>query len=265
MIWEDDKGEDDPAVAVLIAGQRYGSTKLRNNLMKNDPGGFLKGELGRLSMWGAAGAGSLIGLSIGVLLPYVVGERFGPFGVTLALIVTAAAVYCAICILERHCPWSLVNLKKGADAEDRVGHLLEYAMFAQNCAVAHGVTEIAKVGDIDHIIATPEGIWIIETKYKFVPRDELNDKLKRIAKNMKAVRKWACDEMKVEGCHVRGALVLAFEPKPLGKIEYDACGETIHAFTEKTLYTELIDRIRKEAQGEGPCNIAEPIWKLGKR
>ena len=233
--------------------------------MKKDPGAFLKGKLFRLSIWGAAGAGSLFGLSIGSLLYHVVGERFGPFGVPLAFVVTATAVYVAIRILERHVPWNLENLKKGADAEDRVGHLLEYAMFAENCAVAHNVTEIAQAGDIDHIIATPEGIWIIETKYTFVPPKELDEELKRIAKNMKAVRKWACDAMKVKGCLVRGALVLAFDPKKLGKTKYDACGETIDAFTEKTLCTGLIDRIRKEAQGEGPCKIAEPIWKLGKK
>ena len=234
--------------------------------MKKDPGAFLKGELGRLSMWGAAGAGSIIGLSIGTLLSYVVGERFGPFGVTLALVVTAAAVYFAIRILERHAPWSLVNLKKGADAEDRVGHLLEYAMFAEACAVAHNVTKIAGVeGDIDHIIATPKGIWIIETKYKLVPSEELDDKLKRIAKNMKAVRKWACGVMKVKQCLVRGALVLAFHPKKLGKTKYHAHGETIDAFTENTLCAGLIDKIRKEAQGAGTCTIAEPIWKLEKK
>ncbi len=233
--------------------------------MKKDPGGFLKGKLVQLSMWGAAGAGSLIGLSIGTLLSHVLGERFGFFGVTLALAVTAAAVYFAIRFLERRSSWNLENLKKGADAEDRVGHLLEYAMFAENCAVAHNVTEIAKAGDIDHIIATPKGIWVIETKYEFVPKKKFDGELKRIAKNMKAVRKWARDVMKVEGCPVRGALVLAFAPKALGKTEFDACGETIKAFTEKTICTGLIDSVREEAQGEGTCKIAQPVWKLGQK
>ncbi|MCY4098848.1 MAG: hypothetical protein OXF40_11410, partial [Rhodospirillales bacterium] len=51
--------------------------------------------------------------------------------------------------------WNFDNFRKGWKAENRVGQAIGYAVTAENCAVAHSVTEIAKVGDIDHIVATP--------------------------------------------------------------------------------------------------------------
>ena len=64
--------------------------------------------------------------------------------------------------------WGLENLSKGLDAEMKVGQIIEYAITDARCAVAHSVTSIAKVGDIDHIIATPAAIWVVETKYRWV-------------------------------------------------------------------------------------------------
>ena len=47
--------------------------------------------------------------------------------------------------------WRLENLSKGLNAETKVGQIIEYAITDARCAVAHSVTSIAKVGDIDHI------------------------------------------------------------------------------------------------------------------
>ena len=134
---------------------------------------------------------------------------------------------------------------------------IEYALAAPNCAVAHSVTSIAKVGDIDHLIATPEGIWVIETKYSKVRLKYFPSVLRSIAANTKSVRKqsWV-----PEGIKVRGGLVLAFDSK-FRKRNYSEASEDIRVFTPKLLQTEL----RKEARSEMCLDreIAEKIWDLG--
>ena len=82
------------------------------------------------------------------------------------------------------------NLEKGVDAETRVGQIVEYAITAENCAVAHSVTMIARVGDLDHIVATPVSVWVIETKYRRVSKKSFSKVLSRIAANTDAVRQW---------------------------------------------------------------------------
>ena len=52
-----------------------------------------------------------------------------------------------------------------AAAERNVGGLIEYGITAPGCAIAHSVTEIAEIGDIDHLVATPGCLWVVETKY----------------------------------------------------------------------------------------------------
>ena len=152
----------------------------------------------------------------------------------------------------------LDRLKKGTGAEERVGQLIEYGITAKDCAVAHSVTEIAKVGDIDHIVATPVGIWVIETKYRKVPRHVFSEVLGRIAANTDAVRKWA-----PAGTHVRGCLVLAYE-RGTGKRTYTRGNEKIAVYTEKTL-GDLRRELRNEARGgkQPDGQIATDVWNLG--
>ena len=62
--------------------------------------------------------------------------------------------------------WRLPDMKKGAHAQERVGQAIEFALTRERCAVAHRVQEIATVGDIDHLVATPNRLWVIETKHR---------------------------------------------------------------------------------------------------
>ena len=180
--------------------------------MMQSAGSFLRAKMVRLSMWGMLAAGMLLGLSTGLLL-LSVARWIGLLWVVVAYAAIAAAVFLAWRILDSG-RWDLDRLKKGMDAEERVGQLIEYGITARDCAVAHSVTEIAEVGDIDHIVATPAGIWVIETKYRKVPRRVFPDVLGRIAANTGAVRKWA-----PAGTHVQGCLVLAYE-RGTGKRTY---------------------------------------------
>ena len=54
------------------------------------------------------------------------------------------------------------NLAKGYVAERQIGRAQEQAVTAEGCAVAHNVTGILDSGDIDHIVATPSGVRVVE-------------------------------------------------------------------------------------------------------
>ncbi|MDE0505215.1 MAG: nuclease-related domain-containing protein, partial [Candidatus Poribacteria bacterium] len=158
--------------------------------------------------------------------------------------------------------WNLDNLKKGVDAETRVGKIIERAITANNCAVAHSVIEISKIGDIDHIVATPVAVWVIETKYQRVPQERFPKVLDRIAANMNAVRQWAPDRTTVRGC-----LVLAYENESVKKSRWgtnDNGGkEEIAVYARSSLDT-FEQEMRKEA-GKTPSldqQVAEELWRL---
>ena len=155
------------------------------------------------------------------------------------------------------------DIGKGLDAERSVGQAIDYAVAAPECAVAHNVTEIAKYGDIDHIVLTPARLWVIETKSGRVPNKEFRKARAQIAANVAAAREWAPDhgvQVPVQGC-----LVL-----PSGEVTardergYDdkASGEKILVEDRKSLVKKLRGESRgqQEADNEGVKNV----WGLGK-
>ena len=151
--------------------------------------------------------------------------------------------------------WSVANLEKGLDAEYRIGQVIEYALVPPGCAVAHGVTGIGVGGDIDHLVATPAGLWVLETKVRAVPRKRFPAVLDRIADNVRAIGDWAPD------IPVRGCLVL-LEPFE-GRRDYEAGdGTPVVGHDEKTLR----DALRAEALEEGPVDgrLARRVWALGR-
>ena len=112
------------------------------------------------------------------------------------------------------------------------------------------------VGDIDHLVATPRGLWVIETKHGRVPRPEFQETLRRIALNVQAVRDWA-PRMRVTGCLVF-ASVHGNPPKPT----YEWGTETIRCFESAT---SLMREVKAEAHWEGgSTEIAREVWRLGR-
>ena len=145
--------------------------------------------------------------------------------------------------------------EKGEDAEVRTDHAIEYAVTAPDCAVAHSVTEIARVGDIDHLVATPVRLWVIETKYRRVPPKQFPKVLQRLAANTTAVRASA-----PAGTPVRGCLVLARESR-INRKTYDSGNEPIAAHTPESLWRELRAETGRKREVDG--RVAADIWKLG--
>ena len=229
--------------------------------MRRNAGSFVRGKMLQLVMLGTAGAGVAIGLSIFPLfyaISDVINEWIGPLWAMVAYFATMVAVLITIWMLDRPSyRWNFENLRKSVKAETYVGQVVEYAITAENCAVAHSVTEIAKVGDIDHIVATPVGIWVIETKYKKVPGKTFSEVLRRIAVNTDAVRKWAPD-----GTLVRGCLVLAYENEnKIKKRNYSFNKEKIIVLNINLLMCNI--RSETRAKQSLDKRIAKDIWKLG--
>ena len=75
------------------------------------------------------------------------------------------AVLLGVALFKARRGWRLEDMRKGARAEESVGQAIEYALTSKRCAAAHHVEGIARIGDIDHLVATPRGLWVIETKH----------------------------------------------------------------------------------------------------
>lgn len=203
----------------------------------------------------------LIARHLGLLLPTCVagGVLAGVLLVQwlpqLYLTVATAVVVAGGYVWWRLGRRALSNLERGRDAEYRVGQVIEYALVPRECAVAHGVTEIAAVGDIDHLVGTRRGLWVIETKVRAVPPDRFPEVLDRIAQNVRAVEAWAA------GVPVRGCPVL-LEPF-YGKRDYEAKdGVPVVVHDEQSLR----DVLRAEVGEDGPVGpeLARRVWELGR-
>ena len=102
-------------------------------------------------------------------------------------------------------------------------------------------------------------VWVIETKYRRVPKTAFPKVLRRIAANTAAGRQWF-----PAGTPVRSGLVLACE----AAIKRGIC---FHGKAEIPVYTQnslgaLIREIQEEARGRQSLDthVAEDIWKLGR-
>ena len=72
-------------------------------------------------------------------------------GAPLWMLTVGGLVFVAVGAWRAFRGWRLRDMRTGAGAEERVGEAIEYALTRAGCAVAHGVTVIAREGDIDHL------------------------------------------------------------------------------------------------------------------
>lgn len=151
---------------------------------------------------------------------------------------------------------------RGFDAERRVGDLIEHALTQSGCAFAHDVKEaLGGNGNVDHIAMTPTGLWVIETKARWLSKRRFADALRQTATNVKRVRGHVRTDLPV-----RGALVIADPALEGYESENDWRGEPIMCLDTKSLWLLL----RKERQAgmavDEPAEVArvrELVWNLG--
>lgn len=226
--------------------------------MKRNPGEWLRERLlDRLfdvATLAGMGVGWLCGGGLALWLTLGAGVEAAAIGFVflagVGVLVVASYKY------KSKSPWRLPDMKKGACAEETVGQAIEYALTRGSCAVAHNVEQIARVGDIDHLVATPHKLWVIETKYGRVPRSEFREVLRRIARNVEGVRDWA-PGTRVTGCLVFGSQQVK-QPKPT----FTYGRETIQAFADPAA---LMRVLQKEAQKDADSqDVAREVWKLAR-
>lgn len=227
--------------------------------MKRNPGEWLRHRildrnLG-VALWATAGLMWLCG-AVSVL---VVAFGLMPLDQwSLLIVALPGVVFLAIALYLAKRGWRVGDMRKGARAEEAIGQAIEYALNRDACAVAHHVEDrgIARVGDIDHLVATPDGLWVVETKHGRILRSEFAETLRRIAVNVGSVRKWA------PGVRVTGCLVFASEQGKRPKPAYEHGNETIRVFADRqALMRELGQEVGRKG---GSPKLARRVWELGR-
>lgn len=240
------------AALQFVAGTRGGG-------LKRNPGAWLRDRLlDRLletGLLGMTGIGWFLGAGCVLWVTHGPGPAVPEWMAWSMLL--PAALFLGAALFKARRGWRLEDMRKGAGAEERIGQAVEYALTGQGCAVAHHVEDVAEVGDIDHLVATPRGLWVIETKHGRVPEREFPETLRRIALNVAGVRKWAPAGVRVTGC-----LVFAVEPKKRPKPTRKQGAETIRVFANPET---LAGKLRDEARAKGgDRSLARKVWRLGK-
>ena len=203
----------------------------------------------------AAGCGFVAGLAVGQAPHAITGGRFSwttaaAWGAVLGAI--AASWWASRVIARRR----VDGLETGGKAATCARQAIEHALTTPGCAVAHSVRSIARTGTIDHLVATPLRLWVIETKQDDVPQDQLPAVIRQVADHTSAVWKWA-----PPGTPVRGCLVLAKGAMP-GRRTCDYGHEPVVLHTPASLSRELEAEASQERMIDE--RVAAAVWELGR-
>ena len=71
----------------------------------------------------------------------------------------------------------------GLAAERRVGDRIEHALVRPGCAFAHDVKEaLGGSGNVDHVVLTPAGVWVVETKAGWLKKGPFKNALRQVGR-----------------------------------------------------------------------------------
>jgi len=154
---------------------------------------------------------------------------------------------------------------RGLEAERRVGSMLDYTLALPQCASAHDVREtLGLLGNIDHVVCTPQRVWVIETKSHYLERKKYPKALSQAARNARHVEKHLETSIPVQA-----ALVIAKYTKKEESKEHEqreSEGRPVRVFTPMGLCKVLREEIRQEpacADAGERSRVLKAIWKLG--
>ena len=227
---------------------------------KNTAGGWLRGEFLRR----IASAGMLFmavtGFGLGFLvrgLPAfeVAAESRASWAIVGAMLLTFGIFYV-------YCRRVDATWGRGLEAERQIGDLIEHAVAQRGRAFAHDVKEaLGGRGNVDHVVMTPAGIWVVETKSDWLSRRRFHQALRQVAENARRVRRHLETSLPV-----RGALVIAGRSNDSLEADYDWKGAPVKAFGAKKFWNEL--RIEREqvpanARSSETARVERLVWNLG--
>ena len=214
--------------------------------MRRNAGDWLWERIQDRAVMGGGLAMSGVAWLFGAALPAIGAPWWLAFSGGAVLVAWGATLW--------HRGWRLRDMKTGARAEQRIAQAIEYALTRDDCAVAHNVTELSGAGDIDHLVATPQRLWVLETKSGRIPQARFPGELARIAANIKRVRDWAGS-----GIEVTGALVFGHDGTEPVRPTYQSDGETIHCFGDADTLTRALQSRDRMPRTE----LGRRVWHLG--
>ena len=151
---------------------------------------------------------------------------------------------------------------RGLRAERRVGDVIEHALARPGCAFAHDVKEaLGGSGNVDHIVMTPAGIWVVETKSRRQRKRRFPPALRQAAYNARRVRRHLDTSLPV-----RAALVIADRWDRSLESRHDWSGEPVTAFGLRTFWLLLRAECGQGADGGSARDAArmeKTVWDLG--
>ena len=147
----------------------------------------------------------------------------------------------------------------GWAAERRVGDRIEHALVRPDCAFAHDVREVlGGGGNVDHVVLTPAGVWVVETKASWLEPERFQKALQQAARNAQRLREHLATQIPV-----RAALVIADSEEPY-EHECDWLGEEVIAFRLVSFWQRLGTECKSEAaDGSEQKKLRQLVWNLG--
>ena len=229
---------------------------------KNAAGGWVREQfLSRI-----ASAGMLFMAVVGCALGFSVRGLpvfDGPAGSSASWVVTGAMIL-AFGLFYAYGRRINATWGRGLEAERRIGDLIEHAVAQRGCAVAHDVKEaLGGRGNVDHVVMTPAGIWVVETKSGWLSKRRFRRALRQVAENVGRVRSHLETSLPV-----RGALVIADRSNDSLEAQYDGNGEAVQAFGAKKFWRVLSDE-REQTGADGGLprfemeRVERAVWNLG--
>ena len=225
---------------------------------KNAAGDWLRGEVLRriasASMFWMGMAGIVLGFMIGSLSVFDGSAGSRVSWVLAGMMIPAFLAFYVFC-RRVEATWG-----RGLQAERQVGDLIEHAVAQRGCAFAHDVKgALSGRGNVDHVVMTPAGIWVVETKSHWLSKRRFRQALFQVTENAGRVRHHLDTSLPV-----RGALVIADNDSL--EEEYDYNSEPVKVFGAK-MFWSLLRREREQDPALGPSSetarVEQLVWNLG--
>ena len=150
---------------------------------RREPGAFTRRRWNQKIFLSMAG----VGMTIGYLgSPYLDKLIIMTLGAEWIWVIRVTLPVIAVIVLERCLNKWDKSWLAGHIAERMVGDCINTVLTRKGYAVAHGATS-KKGGDIDHLIATPAILWIVETKLHRVKKKYFGETLDTLRQKYKSL------------------------------------------------------------------------------
>ena len=230
---------------------------------KNAAGGWLLGEMAGRAAGVVSAAAAVVGFAWGLVVggmpPMANLVQASPWWSVLGFLSVMGLAYVAVVLVLRR---TQSTWGRELAAERRVGDRIEHALVRRGCAFAHDVKEaLGGPGNVDHVVLTPAGVWVVETKSGWLGKGPFTNALRQAAANVERVRR----NLNAPDVPVRGALVIADDQELYGT-DHDWKDEPVTVFRVVSFWRRLQQECDADGQGieiQKEESLARKVWSLG--